>query len=685
MSRMKFNTPPDKGSKNFKKLILYCKPYLWAILLAITCVIGGTVFTIIGPDKLKELTNAIASGIGIGIDFDLVLNICLILVFFYASSLILNFLENYIMATVTQKVSKKLRADISHKINKLPLKYFDNNTTGDVISRVTNDVDTISQTLNQSVGNLVQAIVMFFGSMIMMFINSWILALVAIGTSLIGFLFMSLIMKRSQKYFVQQQKLLGKINGHIEEVYSGHNVVKVYNAEEKLNKEFTSINTQLQKSSEKAQFLSGLMMPFMGFIGNLGYVAVCIVGAVLASNGIISFGVIVAFIIYVRLFTQPLTMFAQSMASLQSTGAASFRVFEFLGEKELTDESKKTKKLNDEQFGIDFKNVRFGYDEKVIIHNFSKHIKKGQKIAIVGPTGAGKTTIVNLLMRFYDLKQPKLIINGKITEHKVFSGGKSLKFVVNEDNSITVDATKYVINNDCVKDLPKNQEIKFNQNFDLEINDNNISSKLPVIVGDDLLNTESIDFGVAYYGDILIDGVPTKALTRENVHDLFCMVLQDTWLFDGSINDNIIYNRTDVSKQDVVNACKAVGMHNFIQTLPNKYDEVISENTGLSVGQKQLLTIARAMVSKAPILILDEATSSVDTRTEIAIQKAMDKLMEGKTSVVIAHRLSTIKNADKILVLKDGDVIESGNHEKLMQAKGFYAELYNSQFEQVEN
>jgi ATP-binding cassette subfamily B protein len=482
-----------------------------------------------------------------------------------------------------------MRNGIADKINKMPLKYFDRTSFGDVISRVTNDVDAIGQTLNQSLDTLVRAVTMFVGSLIMMFHTNALMALTAVASSVVGFVFMVLIMMTSQKYFKAQQEGLGDINGHIEEIYSGHDVVKAYNGGAAAREEFERINGELCDSARKSQFLSGLMMPFMLFIGNAGYVAVCVVGASLALNGSISFGVIVAFMMYIRMFTQPLQQLAQSMQSLQRTAAASERVFEFFGEEELTDESGKENLLKNIKGDVEFKNVRFGYDkDKTIIHNFSASVKAGRKIAIVGPTGAGKTTLVNLLMRFYE--------------------------------------------------------------------------------------TDG--------GDISIDGVPIGRVTRENVHEQFCMVLQDTWLFEGTIKENIVYSKQNVSDGEVENACKAVGLHRFIKTLPDGYGTVLNDAASLSAGQRQLLTIARAMIQNAPLLILDEATSSVDTRTERLVQSAMDELTKGRTSFVIAHRLSTIKNADIILVLKDGDVVENGSHDALLAKGGFYAELYNSQFEQ---
>ncbi|MFD2443846.1 ABC transporter ATP-binding protein [Bacillus sp. CGMCC 1.16607] len=583
---------PDAKAKNlkktFKQLIVYCKVYLPMIIVALVLAMAGAVFNIFGPELLSQITDLITEGLMTTIDLDAVVDIALLLAFLYGLGFVFNYIQGFIMATVTQKVSKNLRTDISKKINRMPLKYFDSTSSGDVLSRVTNDVDMIGQTLNQSVSTLVSAITMFVGSLVMMFYTNWIMAISAILSTIVGFAFMTFIISKSQKYFIEQQKELGKLNGHIEEIYSGHHVVKVYNGERAAKETFHEINTRLYNSAWKSQFMSGLMMPLMMFVGNFGYVVVSIVGAVLAVNDHISFGVIVAFMIYIRLFTQPLSQLAQTATSLQSTAAASERVFEFLDEEELADEKDKTTRLESAKGDVEFKNVRFGYDEnKMIINNFSATANAGQKVAIVGPTGAGKTTLINLLMRFYELNS----------------------------------------------------------------------------------------------GEILIDGVPTHKLTRENIHELFCMVLQDTWLFEGTIRENIVYNRKGVTDNEVEAACKAVGLHHFIKTLPMGYDTVLDDKANLSAGQKQLITIARAMVSKAPLLILDEATSSVDTRTEVLIQEAMDKLTIGKTSFVIAHRLSTIKNADLILVMKDGDIIESGSHEELLMKNGFYAELYNSQFE----
>lgn len=514
----------------------------------------------------------------------------LVLAIIYILSSLFNYIQGRIMAEVSNAYSKKLRNDISLKINKLPLKYFDTHETGDILSRVTNDIDSIGMNMNTSLSTLVANITLFLGSILMMFITNWIMAFTAIFASIFGFAFSAVLLKKSQKYFIERQNELGNLNAHIEEIYSGHNVVKTYNGEEDALKEFDEINNRLYDCNRKSQFLSGIMQPIMGFIGNFGYVAVCVVGAVLVMNNKTTFGSIVAFMIYIRLFTNPLSQIAQALTGLQSTAAAQERVFEFLYEQNLSDESRLTKYLdkNNVKGNIEFKNVKFGYDkEKPIIKDFSAFIKSGQKVAIVGPTGAGKTTMVNLLMKFYEIDS----------------------------------------------------------------------------------------------GDIIIDGISIKDLTRENIHDLFVMVLQDTWLFEGTIKENIIFNKNDVQDKDIWNACKTVGVDHFIKTLPGELEAKLGDNDTISQGQKQLLTIARGMIEKAPFLILDEATSNVDTRTEELVQKAMDKLTEGKTSFIIAHRLSTIKNADLILVMNEGNIIEQGTHDELMKKEGFYSKLYNSQFE----
>ena len=589
------NQNPNDKAKDFKGAILRLykelNKYRLAVAMALILAILGAIIGIKAPNKLANLTDEIQLGLLGEMNIDKVKKIAIILGIMYIVNALFIFVQSIIMADVSNKFAKDLRTSISEKINKLPLRYYDLHSKGDILSRVTNDVDTIAQTMNQSLATLVTSITLFLGSIIMMFYTNWIMALTAILSSIIGFVFMFLILGKSQKYFTARQVELGKLNGHIEEIYSSLNVVKVYNGQKEADEKFDKLNKSVYDANLKSQFLSGIMQPLMGFIGNFGYVAVCIVGALLTVNNVISFGVIVAFMIYVRLFTNPLSQIAQSMTSLQSTAAASERVFEFIDEKEMADESSITKRLikSEVKGHIEFENVVFQYDnnDKPTIKNFYMEAKPGQKVAIVGPTGAGKTTLVNLLMKFYDINS----------------------------------------------------------------------------------------------GDIKIDGVSTKELTRDNIHQLFTMVLQDTWLFDGTIKENIIYNNSNITDEQVIEVCKTVGLDHFIRTLPHGYDALLSENDTVSSGQKQLLTIARGMLQDAPFLILDEATSNVDTRTEELVQSAMDKLTKGKTSFIIAHRLSTIKNADLILVINDGNIVEQGNHEELMAKQGKYAELYNSQFE----
>ena len=591
--------PQDFGGV-MKKLVHFCRHYIPAIIVALVLGAIGTVCQIVGPDKLKDMTNEIAKGLPAlvngkpvlgAIDMDAVTHIAWLLVALYVGYAVLCYVQSWMMANVTQRTAQRLRESISVKINKLPLKYFDKVSYGDVLSRITNDVDAIGQTLGQSVGSLITSVTLFVGALIMMFYNNVIMTVCAIASSLVGLLIMGAIMKVSQKYFSRQQIALGDVNGHVEEMYAGHTVVKAYCGEADSIRAFEKYNGDLYDSGWKSQFLSGLMMPLMNFVGNFGYVVVCVVGAVLAMDGKIEFGVIVAFMMYIRLFTQPLSQFAQAFQNLQRCAAASERVFSFLEEPEMADESDKQALLGVNgkpvRGDVEFSHVKFGYDpSKTIINDFSASVKSGQKVAIVGPTGAGKTTMVNLLMRFYEI-----------------SGGS-----------------------------------------------------------------------------IAIDGVDTKSVPRWNVHDQFSMVLQDTWVFRGTVRENIAYSKPGVTDKQIEDACKAVGLHHYIMSLPNGYDTVLDDKATLSQGQKQLLTIARAMVEDAPILILDEATSSVDTRTEELIQKAMDALTVDRTSFVIAHRLSTIRDADMILVMNHGDIVESGTHEELLAKGGFYADIYNSQF-----
>lgn len=685
------NKPKEKADlKSIKKLILYIKPYMISIIIALILAVFGAITTIVGPEKISDLMDIITNGLILpnGIDMSLFVEVAAALIILYALGAVANYLQQFLMAGVTQKTSKRLRTDINKKINNLPLKYFDTTTRGDILSRVTNDVDIISQTFGSTIANLVNAVTLFFGVVIMMFVVNYILAIVTIGTSILGFFFMFLILKKSQKYFNLRQQNLGELNGYIEEVYSNHNVVKAFNAENLSKESFNKINKQLYVNNWKSQALSGLMHPLMGFAGNLSYAAIFIVGVALILNGstAVTFGTIISFTIYARLFSQPLTTIAQSMNSIQQTAAASKRVFDILDEEELADESAKKAKIDEKNVvgNVEFRNVRFAYEDgNTIIKNFTANLKAGQKVAIVGPTGAGKTTIVNLLMRFYELKQPRLVVNGNITNFKVFDNGKSIKLLIDENNVLFINdiKTDFVVNDNM---LPKCQPLKFNQDFVLNINENNIDYNVEIFTGNQIDEPMHCHIGVAYYGDIFIDGVPTKSITRHNIHELFDMILQDTWLFDGTIRENLVYNNQIVSNDKLDEVCQAVGIYHFIKTLKNGYDTKIDTGLGLSEGQKQQFTIARAMIKDSPLLILDEATSSVDTRTELVIQNAMDKLTKGRTSFVIAHRLSTIKNADIILVLKDGDIIEQGAHKELLAQNGFYAELYNSQFAQVE-
>ena len=588
--------PPGRGAdekpKNVKssmlELLRYLKPWYKPIIIYLIFSLVGTLLTIIAPDKLADLTNNISDGLQTGIDMDLIIKSILIILAIYISANLVTCAASYIMITVMQKLAWSMRTSISQKINKLPLKFFDKVTVGDVLSRITNDVDTISSALNSSITTLVQAVVQFVGVTIIMFATSGRLALTAIGSSILGFVLMFFIVSRSRKYFRQQQQNLGDMNGHVEEMYSGHNIVRAYGATAQSKKEFDRINDNLYNSAWKSQFFSGMLMPLMGFVGSLGYVVVCIVGATLTMSGAIRFGTVIAFISYVKLFTNPLSQISQAVSSLMSAGAAGERVFGFLAEEEMPDDSGCTAHIDHVRGKVEFENVRFGYDaDKPIIHDFSADIEPGQKVAIVGYTGAGKTTMVNLLMRFYEL----------------------------------------------------------------------------------------------WSGQIKIDGVLVSQMRRSDVHAMFGMVLQDTWLFDGTYRENIDYGKPGVTDEQIEAACKLVGLDHYIKTLPKGYDTELNDRSSLSAGQRQLLTIARAMVENAPMIILDEATSSVDTRTEVLVQKAMDRLTRGRTSFVIAHRLSTIRDADLILVMDKGDIVESGTHEQLLEKGGLYKELYTSQFE----
>ena len=575
----------------WRRLFDYMDRYRLGFVIALVVACVGTVLTLAGPNLISDVTDMIQEGLMGPMDLDGIVSLCLLLVALYAVSAILTFVQQYIMTTISQRTASSFRRDISRKINRLPLRYFDSNTTGDVMSRVTNDVDTLGQSMNQSISTMATAITLLGGSVIMMLYTNMTMAATAILSSLVGFAFMAAVMSRSQKYFERQQTDLGAMNGHVEEMYSGHLVMKAYGGEAAAKEEFDAVNRSLYRSGFMSQFLGGMMMPFMNFIGNFGYVMVCIVGAVLCIDGSTSFGVIVAFMIYVRLFTQPLTQISQAMVSMQSVAAAAERVFGFLDEPEMEDESDKAVRLDHVEGHVEFRDVHFGYSpDREIIHGFSAEVMPGQKVAIVGPTGAGKTTMVNLLMRFYEVSS----------------------------------------------------------------------------------------------GDILIDGVSTRDMRRKDVHDLFCMVLQDTWLFEGTIRENLVYSKEGVTDERLDEVCKAVGLYHYIQTLPDGYDTVLGDNASLSAGQRQQVTIARAMVDGSPLLILDEATSSVDTRTERVIQEAMDRLTEGRTSFFIAHRLSTIRNSDLILVMRDGNIVEQGTHDELLAEGGFYADLYNSQFDEPE-
>ncbi len=552
----------------------------------------SAVLTIIGPDQVGKIATIMSDGLLGGIDLAAIARVGILLAVIYGLSALFGFIQHYIMASVTLKMSYRMRAELSEKINRVPQKYFNFHAQGDILSRITNDVSTLQQGLTNSLPTIISAATQFAGCLIVMFVTEWRLALAALGITLVGLLLVVLIMSRSQKYFTARQESLGKLNGYVEEMYSGHEVVRISRAAEPVGKTFDTLNDAVYDANWRSQFLSGVMQPLMNVIGNLSYVAVCVLGSILAIQGIIDIGVIVSFILYVRLFTSPLTQIAQGMTNLQTASASAHRIFDFLGSEELPDESEKPELPRPVRGEVDFEHIRFSYPDspdKIIIKDFSAHVAPGQKVAIVGPTGAGKTTMVNLLMRFYEISD----------------------------------------------------------------------------------------------GCIRIDGVPSSELSREDVHKLFGMVLQDTWLFEGTVRENLVYNLSDVTDEQLNRVCRACGLDKFVRSLPDGFDTVLSESTSISAGQKQLLTIARAMLQNAPMLILDEATSSVDTRTELLIQRAMDKLTENRTSFVIAHRLSTIKNADLILVMKDGDIIESGTHETLMQRNGFYAALYNSQFEQA--
>ncbi|MGT2784419.1 ABC transporter ATP-binding protein [Streptococcus merionis] len=577
-----------KKSNLLTQLTPHIKGFKFPFVIAVLGAVIANIITVYGPQQISKITNLITEGIMGVMDIEMIGRLSLFMAILYITSAVINYLQAFILNTIVQRFSRRLRSAIAHKINRVPLSYFDSHSQGDTLSRVTNDVDTASQSLTQSVGTLITSVTLLVGAVAMMFVTNHLLALTAIVSTAVGFVGVTLIMGRARGFFKAQQANLAAINGYVEESYTGHNVITSYNAIEENLARFATLNSNLYQSMWKSQFISGIMMPMMMFIGNFSYVMVCVIGSVLLINGHISMGVIVAFMMYVRIFSQPLQQLSQALTQLQAASAAMERVLEFLNEEELEDESSKIRQLKEVKGRVTFEKVFFGYNsDKTIIHDFSAQAKPGQKVAIVGPTGAGKTTIVNLLMKFYEIDS----------------------------------------------------------------------------------------------GRIAIDGVDIKDMTRSEVHDQFSMVLQDTWLFEGTIRDNLVYNQKNISEEQVLSATKAVGVHHFIMTLPEGYDTVLDDTVTLSVGQRQLLTIARALLKDAPLLILDEATSSVDTRTEELIQQAMDKLMEGRTSFVIAHRLSTIRNADLILVMKDGNIIEQGNHDELMTQSGFYANLYNSQFE----
>ncbi len=587
----------EKASKGemasaMKKIIEYMKGSVGIVAVALVLAALGAVLTIIGPDKVGKITDLMADGLMTGIDLKAVARVGIFLGAIYISSSLFTFIQQYIMATVTLKMSYRMRSDLSRKINCVPQKYFNSHSQGDILSRITNDVSTLQQGLTNSLPTIISAAAQFVGCLIMMFVTEWRLALISLFITFLGLFLIVFIMSKSQKFFLDRQESLGKLNGYVEEMYSGHEVVRISRGADNVKKHFAGLNEAVYNANWKSQFLSGIMQPLMNVIGNLAYVAVCIFGSVLALNGTITFGVIISFILYVRLFTSPLGQIAQGMTNMQTASASAQRIFDFIESEELSDESDKSSEMPEVKGNVSFENVRFSYPDtpdKVIIKNFSAEVKAGQKVAIVGPTGAGKTTMVNLLMRFFEINS----------------------------------------------------------------------------------------------GSISIDSTPISQLSRETVHNMFSMVLQDTWLFEGTVRENLVYNMEGISDESLERVCKACGLDKFVHTLPEGFDTVLSESVAISAGQKQLLTIARAMLQNAPMLILDEATSSVDTRTELLIQRAMDKLTKGRTSFVIAHRLSTIKNADLILVMRDGDVIESGNHETLMARGGFYAELYNSQFDQA--